>query len=366
MTLAQEESLHPLIIDGLLAWRPAVIAHLDALFPEARGRLLASVVFALGRLLDEEGGRRRARLFAAHLDSADLVVATAAAGALARFGDESVVPRLLELAAAASERVRRAAGHSLSQIGMRRPEMVRAALHGIDIESDRGVELMRVYQVVGRPEDVPTLAAALSSPLPALRRAVLGAIAAIAGPSAVPTISLAMTDENTEVRMAAVAALSRIGPAAAETIVSALRTADPTLRPALVRALGRVGHPEAPTILRGLARESAEMAMASVEAFQSLGLDPGAVRGELLAHRETEVVKKALIFLGAAVTDAELIALLGAEAWDVRLAAVEHLSRREGDTGSITDALRAALAGEEDDLVHASIERALAARGGKQ
>jgi HEAT repeat protein len=366
VTLAQEESLHPIVIEGLAAWSPAVIAELDTLLPKARGRLLASVIGVLSRLLDDDGGRQRATLFSAHLNSADLVVATAASGALARFGDETVVPRLFELAGAQQERVRRAAGHALAQIGLRHPEAVRAALHGLDIESERGVELMRVYQVVGRPEDVPSLAAALSSPLPALRRAVLGAIAAISGPGAVQTISLAMTDENTEVRMAAVGALSRIGPAASETIVSALRTAEGSFRAALVRALGRVGHPEAPAILRGLARESAEMAMASLEAFQSLGLDPGELKGELLNHKETEVVKKALVFLDASVTDAELVALLGAEAWDVRLAAVERLSRRTGDGGAVADALREAQASEEDDLVHASIERALAPRSGKR
>jgi HEAT repeat protein len=365
VTLAQEESLHPVVIDGLAAWKPGVIAELDALLPRSRGRLLASVINALGRLLDEEGGRRRAALFSAHLNSADLVVATAAAGALARFGDESIVPRLLELAGASQDRVRRAAGHALTQVGARHRAAVRAALRGVEIESDRGVELMRVYQVVGSPEDVPALAAALSSPLPALRRAALGAIASIAGPDSVRTISLAMTDENAEVRTAAVAALSRIGPSASETIVAALRTAEGTLRAALVRALGRVGHPEAPAILCSLARESAEMAMASLEAFQSLGLDPGEMKGELLTHRETEVIKKAIVLLDASVTDAELVALLGAEAWDVRLAAVERLSLRTGAGGSVADALGAALAREEDDLVRAAIERALAARSGR-
>jgi HEAT repeat protein len=366
VTLAQEESLHPIVIEGLAAWSAVAITALDALLPKARGRLLASVISVLGRLVDDRGGLARAPLFSAHLNSADLVVATAAAGALARFGDDSSVARLIELAVSPQERVRRSAGHALAQIGVRHPETVRAALRGLGLEGDRGVELMRAYQVVGRPEDVPSLAAAASSPLPQLRRAALGAIAAIAGPGAVDTISLAMTDENADVRTAAVAALSRIGPAASETIVSALRTADGPLRAALVRALGRVGHPEAPAILRGLARESAELAMASIEAFQSLGLDPGELKGELLHHRETEVVKKALVLLDESVTDAELVALLVADAWDVRLAAVERLSRRARGAPGIVGALRAALADEEDDLVRASIERSLSALGEEQ
>jgi len=365
VTLAQEESLHPVVIEGLAMWGSSAIALLDSVLPRMHGLQLASAIGLMARLLDDAGGRRRAALFTAYLNSADLIVATAAAGALARFGDDTVVARLIELAGAGQERVRRAAGHALAQIGVRHPEAVRAALRGLEIESDRGVELMRVYQVVGRPEDVPCLAAALSSPLPALRRGVLGAIASIAGPASVDTVSLAMTDENAEVRMAAVAALSRIGPAASETIVSALRTAEGPLRSALIRALGRVGHPEAPAILRGLARESAEMAMASVEAFQSLGLDPGEMKGELLSHPEAEVVKKALVFLDASVTDAELVALLGAAAWDVRLAAVERLSRRVGAGGAVAEALRGALSREEDDLVHAAIERVLGVGAGK-
>jgi HEAT repeat protein len=364
VTLAQDESLHPLIIEGIEAWKPTVIEALDDLLPRARGRLLASVIGAMARTLDDADGRRRIALFTAYLSSADLVVATAAAGAVARFGDEAIVPRLFELAGMPQERVRRAAGHALVQVGSRHPGAVRAALLGLEIEGERGVELMRVYQVVGKPEDAATLAAALSSPLPALRRAALGALAAVAGPAAVGTVSLAMTDENAEVRMAAVAALARIGPAAAETIVSALRASEGALRSALVRALGRVGHPEAPAILRSLSRESAEMAIASLEAAQSLGLDLAAMKGELLAHPEAEVVKKALVFLDAVMTDAELIALLDSPIWDIRLAAVDRLAPRAADA-AVAATLAAALAREEDDLVRASIERALAPRGGK-
>jgi HEAT repeat protein len=187
---------------------------------------------------------------------------------------------------------------------------------------------------------------------------VLGALAAVAGPAAVDTISLAMTDEDVGVRMAAAVALARIGPAASETIVSALNTATGPLRAVLVRTLGQVGHPEAPEILRAICRGPADAAMAALEAMENLGLDPGEIQEEILAHADAEVVKQALSSLGDAVSREQLIRLLGHRAWDVRLAAVERLAAAIGEA-VVVGALEARLAIERDDLVSGAIERAL-------
>ena len=365
VALARDEALHAHVVDGLAAWGAPALDALDAMFPSAQGRALASLIAVTGRLLDLEEGRRRIPLFTAFLNSGDSVVVTAAMGALARFGDAAIVPRLLDLVRAEQERVRRAASRALVQIGRRHPDAVHDALRWTAFEGDRGVELMRVFQEVGRAEDAPLIASALTSPSPSLRRAALGALAAVAGGGAIHEISLSMTDESADVREAAVAALATLGPAASETIVSALHGSEGPLRPALVRALGRVGHPEAQTILKRAMRESAPTAIAALEAAAALGLDPLGTKGELLGHPDTEVVKTAIAALGDTVTDAELVALLCADAWDVRLAAVERLSRRALKP-AVLDSIRAALATEEDDLVRAAIERALARRAEKR
>jgi HEAT repeat protein len=242
---------------------------------------------------------------------------------------------------------------------------VREAIRRLEIEGSQGIQLCRVLEVVGQPADAALLAGALSSPNAELRRAVLGALSAVAGPGAVDTISLAMTDEDVGVRMAAAAALARIGPAASETIVSALNTADGPLRSALVRALGQVGHPEAPEILRSICRGPAETAMAALEAMEHLNLDPGEIQEEILAHADAEVVKQALSSLGEAVTRDQLVKLLGHSAWDVRLAAVEKLAAEVGQP-VVVENLERRLEVERDDLVHGAIERALARRGGQE
>jgi len=356
--IAQEESFHPQVLHGLGRWGEHGIGALESLLPKFQGRMLASVVGLLARLLDERAGLEKAALFSAYLNSTDIAVATAAAGAIARFGDETAIARLLDLAAATSARVRRAAGHALIEIGRRQRRAVRDAIADVEIEGAQGIQICRVLEVVGTPADAGLLAGALNSPNAELRRAVLGALAAVAGSAAVDTISLAMTDEDVGVRMAAAMALARIGPAASETIVSALNTASGPLRAALVRALGQVGHPEAPAILRAICHGPADAAMAALEAMENLSLDPGEIQEEILGHEDAEVVKQALTSLGDAVTRPQLVKLLSHRAWDVRLAAVERLAP---DTGAaeVRIALDARLAVERDDLVAGAIERAL-------
>jgi HEAT repeat protein len=358
VSVAQEESFHPQVLLGLERWGGKALEALEDLLPQVQGRSLASVVGLLARLLSADAGRSKVALFSAYLNSTDIVVATAAAGAMARFGDRSAIPRLIELAGSESARVRRAAGHALVEVGQRETAAVRAALSALEIEDVRGIQICRVLEVVGQPDDAALLASALSSPNPELRRAVLGALAAVAGPAAVETISLAMTDEDVGVRMAAALALARIGPSSSETIVSALNTAEGPLRAALVRALGRVGHAEAPEILRAICRGPAEGATAALEAMENLGLDPGELEEEILAHEDAEVVKQALSSLGGAVAREQLVKLLAHQSWDVRLAAVERLAA-EIDQPAVARVLEERLLVEQDDLVAGAIERAL-------
>ena len=362
--LVSDETMHRVIVEGLSDWGYPAFAALEEMLPTLDGRPLASVVGLLARTLDEEQGKSKAALFMAYLHSSNIAVATAAVGAIARFGNEGMIPRLIELSGFEDQRVRRAAGHALVQVGCRAPDAVRDRLLQMEITGLGGIELCRVLEVVGRPQDAGSLASALSSPIPELRRASLSSLAAIAGSAAVNTISLAMTDEDMGVRMAAASALARIGSAAAETIVSAIHTAQGPLKAALVRALGRVGHIEAPAILKGLCRESSEVAMAALEAMRNLELAPGELQYEILNHDDSEVVKKALSFLGSAISGQRIAGLLKHPAWDVRLAAVDRLSCGDYKDPEISVELEARLLDERDDLVRASIEHALGERKG--
>ena len=362
ISLSGDEALHRIIVDGLMEWGQPALEEIERILPRVTGRTLVSVVGLLGKMLSDEEGPAKAALFTAYLNSTDEMVATAAAGAIARFGDVAVLPRLMELAGHEERRVRRAAGYAMAQIGLRHPEDVREAISALEVEGPAGIELCRVFEAVGRPEDLGIIARALSSPDPELRKTALGTLASVAGSAAVDTISLSMTDEDVGVRMAAASALARIGPAAAETIVSAIHTARGPLKTALVRALGMVGHFEAQSILSSMCEGSADLAMAALEAMQNLGLDPGEMKQEILGHRDPEVIKKALIFLGPQISLDELEGLLGHPQWDVRLAAVDRLSSSPMDNDAVVALLSARFAREDDDLVRASISRALQAR----
>lgn len=356
--LARSESMYPLLLEELGLWGDDAIDELENMVSRETGRALASVIGLLSRLIDEGDRSRFGPLFSRHLASDDPLVVTAAAGAAARFGDVRDLDRLVELMGSVDSRISRTASLSLAEMGGRFPEAVAEKMRALDIAGPCGIHICRVLEVVGGTEDVGRLAAAMTSPSPQLRRAVIVTLAAIARENALDKISLALTDEDTGVRMAAASALARVGPAASETIVSALRTAESPVKGALIRALGKVGHPEAPGILRGLLRGPADEAITALEAAGQLELDPGQILEEILGHPDGEVVKQALSVLSESVPNERLARLLEHQAWDVRLAAVEGLETRALDEG-LENALRSRLAREDDDLVREAMRRLL-------
>ncbi len=354
--IAQKESLYFLILDELRKWGPPVLAGLEALMPTLEGKNLASVIGLLTRLLDETIGQDKISLFTKYLESDDHAVVTAAAGLVARFGDQKVIPRLLTLTDSPNDRIRRIAGYALTEVGRRFPDALRDGLATVEIQGQGGVEICRVFEALGRTDDSPSLQAALSSPMPLLRGAALSALAVTAGADALEIIALAMTDEDLSVRMAAATALGKVGQAAAETIVSALHTADRPLKAALIRTLGHVGHPEAEVILHGMCHESAEIALSALEAIHELGIDATALQDEILLHSDREVVKQALLVLGPSVSAIQLMRLLNHPEWDVRLAVVDRLASFKEDR-EVSEALNDHLSREKDDLVVGAIER---------
>jgi HEAT repeat protein len=362
--LAQIESLYPLLLSELESWGPPPLEALTERLPLLEGRRLASALGLVARLWPRDITNDQRAILAFHLSSADTVVATAAAGALARFGDPSVVERLTRLLYAEDERLSGAAGHALADIGRRFPAEVHAAVTGCELEGRAGVLLCRILEIVGGPQDTPRLTAALSSPSAELRRAVVCAFPSIAGRESIHILALAMTDEDLGVRMAAAASLSRVGPAAAETIVSALHGASGPLKAALVRGLGLAGHPEAPRILKGLLRDTTEVALAALEAALSLGVTFEEIADQILSHPDPEVIKQSLAALGPSLLPPQLGRLLGHSHWDVRLAAVDRLGRLTGDETTIL--LENRLSVERDDLVIAALHKALDQRGGRK
>jgi HEAT repeat protein len=358
LELARFESLYTLLVAELKKWGTPAINEIVVIVQKLDGKRLASALGLLARLLNDKEGRARSACFASYLESDDEAVATAAAGALARFGDEQAIERLIDLADATDKRVRRVAGFALTELGGRHPKAVREKIKDIELTGPRGIVLARVLAVVGLPKDMNRLAAVLTSPDAELRRVVLSSLASIAGAGAIETIAMAMTDEDLGVRMSAAEALGRVGPVAAETIVSALHIADGPLKAALVRALGLVGHSEASRILAEQCRGSSDVALASLEAMQRLGLDLNDVLDEILNHPDGEVIKQALLVAGSDLPVSSLVELLGHPSWDVRLVAIERLEAAPIDQVFIST-LELHLVGEQNDLVKVALTRAL-------
>jgi HEAT repeat protein len=361
--IAHTETLYSMLLTELRRWGDEPIDALEQAIPELSGRRLASSIGLLTRLYDETADRDRGARLVRHLDDTDLIVATAAAGASARFGDVACIPRLLDLADEDEDRIRRVAGFALGEIGRRAPEETAEALAPVAISGKRGIQLCRVLEIVGDERDEGRLSAALGSPEPALRGAALRTLAITSGAGAVGTIALALTDEEPGVRKAAAESLARIGQPAAETIISALGSAEGQLKASLARALGRVGHPEAPEILKELCSGPAEVALAALSALGELDVRRDAGLETLVhAHHDSEVLKRALALLGPEVSTGQLVELVAHEAWDVRLVVVDLLAAKRDEPAG-REALAGRLESERDDLVRRAIERALGDAG---
>jgi HEAT repeat protein len=334
----------------------------------------AACIEIAARLTDEQDAPLvRAEALAALADPATEVV-RAALGALSLVGDEACLEAVARLLTGDyAPTVKRAAEASLAVLGARFTEAARELARRAPPASAEAHAAAVLIRVLGPPvrgsleADVEFLAAALTSAAPAVRRTALPALAAVGGALAVEPIALALTDEEREVRLAAVRALGRLRSPEAEAlgvtqlIALAERATDDEMHIAALLALGETTDPRALPILRPLVRSGDPKA--AVAAIEALGAFAEARRIEALidglSHPVSEVVKAAVRALGES-SDGRVLAHLSVsldhEAWDVRRLAADVLGRY----GEITAApLRARLAVEEDPLVREAISRAL-------
>jgi HEAT repeat protein len=306
-------------------------------------------------------------------DSAPEVV-RASLGALAAVGDAGCLGAVASrLGPDNPAPVRRSAETSLAVLAARFTEPARTFASLAPPGSADAHAAAVVIRVVGPAvrgsleADVEFLSAALSSAAPSVRRASLEALAAVGGSLAVEPLALALTDEEREVRFAAVRALGRLRSAEGEALgleqlVSLVQGShDEELTNAALLALGETGDTRALPILRPLVRSGDPKA--AVAAMEALGAFPESRRVEALidglSHSAAEVVKAALRALGES-HDPRVLLHLGAsldhEAWDVRRLAADLLGRHGG---SAAPPLRARLGVEDDPLVREAIGRAL-------
>ncbi len=303
-------------------------------------------------------------------------VLSAALEVLASTSSERCLRLLVKRFVALPIAVRRTAMVVLGEMALRHPE---AARNIIDEGTFGGEEWIPVTVLLaalarnGYPTsqgDLELLTRCLLADCASVRCAALEALAETEDVAAEDAIAFSLTDEEFEVRVAAVRALGRLrrdgdsAPVIGRLIDVAQRTDDREMLVVAVQAIGETSDPRVLSVLRPLVRASEpSVAVAAVEAI-ALVKDERRLEALIdgLSHLDVDVVKSAMRML-AREKDARVEAHLGAcldhDAWGVRRLAADLLGQRGGDVAVAL--LRAKRTTEREPLVKEALERALGA-----
>lgn len=320
-----------------------------------RNGSLAEVDAVLLRLLSE-GDSRQARW-----------VLTAAA----RHGGEAMISALLPwLRQEVPPSVRKVAVQAFGELTSNFPESARRAVLSADPQS---LAWPIVVATLGKPVhtepdvDIAHLKQLLATDDKTMRRLAVEALAALAEPSAVEVLALALTDEEPEVQVAALGALGSLraengsSPGALPLISLIAQTEEDRLLIPAIRALGNTNDSRALEVLRSmLSRPEPLCALTAIEALVGL---KSPFRSEALAdaleHSAPDVVKLAL---------EALVVEFGSQAAPHVRFCLEHPLREVRDfaahlaaavPGMDPDVIRLRLRSEPDSQVHAALLRTL-------
>lgn len=305
------------------------------------------------------------------------VVVRAGLGAITLLGDASCFATVSSWLA--NEEAQSAAETALAALAQRYPDAARSLARNAKAEGAEAHAAAIIHTVLPAPlrdsiaDDVAYLSLLLSDSAKAVRRAALGGLGNAGSELGTHAAAFALTDEEPDVRYAAVLALSRLR--SADGVLSGLgkllelveKSDDEELVAAALGALAEAGDARVLTVLRPLVRSASPMV--AVAAIEALARVPDARRIEALieglSHVDPEVVKASMLALGDSV-DPRVLAHFGAcldhEAWDVRRLSADMLGRVGGDSANAL--LRARLVSEDNPLVQEAISRALEAASG--
>ena len=300
------------------------------------------------------------------------VVVRAGLGAITILGDVSCFATVS--AWLANEEAQSAAETALAALAQRYPDSARSLARAAKAEGAEAHAAAVIQTVLPAPvrdsiaDDVAYLSLLMSNSDKAVRRAALAGLGNAGSELGAHAAAFALTDEEPDVRYAAVLALSRLR--SPDGVLSGLgkllelveKSDDEELVAAALGALAEAGDARVLTVLRPLVRNASPMV--AVAAIEALARVPDTRRIEALieglSHTEAEVVKASMLALGDTI-DPRVLAHFGAcldhDAWDVRRLSADMLSRMGGDSANAF--LRARLATEDNPLVQEAISRAL-------
>ncbi|MEI9948917.1 MAG: HEAT repeat domain-containing protein [Pseudomonadota bacterium] len=352
---------------------PALLGRAAEADPDTR----AACIEIVTELADASGAPPAIAQILAWIATGPAVVVRAGLGAITLLGDASCFATVS--AWLGNEEAQSAAETALAALAQRYPDAARSLARSAKAEGAQAHAAAVIYTVLPAPvrdtiaDDVAYLSLLLSNSAKAVRRAALAGLGNAGSELGAHTAAFALTDEEPDVRYAAVLALSRLRTA--DGVLSGLgkllelveNSDDEELVAAALGALAEAGDARVLTVLRPLVRNASPMV--AVAAIEALARVPDARRVEALieglSHGQSEVVKASMLALGDTI-DPRVLAHFGAcldhDAWDVRRLSADMLGRAGGDSANAL--LRARLAGEDNPLVQEAISRALEAGAG--
>jgi HEAT repeat protein len=345
----------------------------------------AAALELLGRVaadLGEVARRDAVRVIQGRLSDPSLEVVRSALDVLGDIGDSGCLGPVGALLAEGTDgQVHRAAEAALAALALRWPR------EAFDLLADPALDeyaalvvVAALGQLAPRPGHAPLnvqqcvdrLCQGLSSTRGAARRVAIEGLGAIGSATCVNEVAFALSDEETQVRLAAVQALGRLrapdgAPVGLEQLLAILASGrDTELMARAAGALGNLGQSETIEALAPLARGAdPRLAVAAVEAIAQLPMARRLdVLRPVLEHASPEVVKAALRALGEERDPRVLVHVgrcLDHDSWDVRRQAADVLGQLGGEPE--VHVIRARLESEREPLVQEALQRALEALG---
>ncbi|MGA3121803.1 MAG: HEAT repeat domain-containing protein [Polyangiaceae bacterium] len=306
-------------------------------------------------------------------------VTSCAVEVLGMVGDASDLRRAAKFVWHPDERIAAAATNAVSGLAARHVSAARELLRESRPPHDPVVLACILLGAIATtqpllPDDVRILQRALSHDHPQVRRAAIDALAQSGGSAAADAVVFALSDEEREVKLAAVRALGRLGRV--EPLIAVVAdTRDAVLTATALRALGEADPQRAVAAARPLVRHSdPAIACAAVEAVGALERVEGSPLSDdqpdreqvlfaALDHPDTEVVKLALSLVGSRPGAQALVRLglcLDHPSPEIRRHAAELLAQ---DKGTVSQGLlRVRYEREQDPSVREAIALAVSLR----
>jgi HEAT repeat protein len=310
------------------------------------------------------------------LDDSSPEVQAGALEALGALGTGDDLPRLAAYVVHDDDRIAATATNAVFELAARHVDSARALLREEKANDPLALGCVLLGAIASaeplRGEDIATLERALAHDDSRVRRAAVEALAQAGGEAAAEAVSFALTDEEHEVKLAAVRALGRLGRAGPlEDVVAHSR--DPVLTATALRALGDADPERALAAAHPLISHSdPAVACAGIEAIghiASSARTPSLAAAcedalfEALDHPEADAARLALSLVGTRPGPrvfARLGLCLDHASWELRRIAAELLSQDRSPAAQAL--LRARYEREAEPVVRQAIASAISVR----